>query len=382
MSELELQTNPHRRYNPLTREWVLVSPQRTERPWQGQVEDVRPQRIPDYDPACFLCPGNERAGGGRNPAYENTFVFDNDFAALQPGTPAQQYAHGLLIAEGEPGICRVVCFSARHDLTLSAMNSANLRRVVDVWVEQFQELGAMPFINSVQIFENRGALMGASNPHPHCQIWAEKSLPNEVLKEVASLGEYLARNQTCLLCDYLSTENEKQERLSCENEHFVALVPFWAVWPFEILVVGRRHASAIDQLMESERDALVDILKQVIAEATEPKDDYRCHKCEKESQPIPELHLKFIKSIDFATEASGLHCKIHFIAKVETFGQKHSNACSGELPGFMSLKFPDHAAAPGFEHIVRSLEHEENITISHSENDDKNHRHAHNRKRF
>lgn len=263
MSELELQTNPHRRYNPLTREWVLVSPQRTERPWQGQVEDVRPQRIPDYDPGCFLCPGNERAGGGRNPAYENTFVFDNDFAALQPGTPAEQYAHGLLIAEGEPGICRVVCFSARHDLTLSAMNSANLRRVVDVWVEQFQELGAMPFINSVQIFENRGALMGASNPHPHCQIWAEKSLPNEVLKEVASLGEYLARNQTCLLCDYLSTENEKQERLSCENEHFVALVPFWAVWPFEILVVGRRHASGIDQLMESERDALVDILKQV-----------------------------------------------------------------------------------------------------------------------
>ena len=262
-SKMDLQKHSHRRYNPLTREWVLVSPQRTARPWQGQVEEVQPQNFPEYDPSCFLCPGNERAGGSRNPAYKSTFVFDNDFAALQPETPAEEYAHGLLIAGGEPGICRVVCFSPRHNLTLAAMVGEDLRRVVDVWVEQFQELGAMPFINSVQIFENRGALMGASNPHPHCQIWAEKNLPNEMLKELTSMGEYLARNQACLLCDYLSTEIDEQERLSFENEHFVALVPFWAVWPFEILVAGRRHTSGIDQLTESERDALADILQQV-----------------------------------------------------------------------------------------------------------------------
>lgn len=260
---MDLQKHPHRRYNPLTREWVLASPQRTERPWQGQVEEVQTRKVPDYDPNCFLCPGNERAGGARNPAYPNTFVFDNDFAALLPETPFERYSEGLLVAENEPGICRVVCFSPRHDLTMSAMTAADLRRVVHVWVEQFQELGAMPFINSVQIFENRGALMGASNPHPHCQIWAETNLPNEVLKEVTSMGEYLERNQACLLCDYLSTEIEKKERLSCENEDFVALVPFWAVWPFEILVAGKRHTSGIDQLTEPERDALADILKQV-----------------------------------------------------------------------------------------------------------------------
>jgi UDPglucose--hexose-1-phosphate uridylyltransferase len=260
---MDLQKHPHRRYNPLTREWVLVSPQRTERPWQGQVEELRQQIVPDYDPNCYLCPGNERAGGARNPAYTSTFVFENDFAALQPETPAEEYAHGLLIAEGEPGICRVVCFSPRHDLTLSAMKAADLRGVIDVWVEQFQELEALSFINSVQIFENRGALMGASNPHPHCQIWAEKSLPNEMLKELTSMGEYLARNQACLLCDYVLTEIEKKERLICENEHFVALVPFWAVWPFEILVIGRRHMSGIDQLTEPERDAMADVLKQV-----------------------------------------------------------------------------------------------------------------------
>jgi UDPglucose--hexose-1-phosphate uridylyltransferase len=259
---MDLQKHPHRRYNQLTREWVLVSPQRTERPWQGQVEKAPAQTPPEYDPNCYLCPGNERAGGVRNPQYASTFVFDNDFPALQTETPAEEYAHGLLIGEGEPGICRVVCFSPRHDLTLSAMNSADLRRVVDVWIEQFQQLGSMPSINSVQIFENRGALMGASNPHPHGQIWAEKSLPNEALKELTSMGEYLVRTQACLLCDYLSTEIEQKERLSCENEHFVALAPFWAAWPFELLVVGRRHAPGIDQLTEPERDALADILKR------------------------------------------------------------------------------------------------------------------------
>ena len=240
-----------------------MSPQRSERPWQGQVEEAPTQELPEYDPHCYLCPGNERAGGVRNPAYPGTFVFENDFAALRPELPTGKYDEGLLVAETERGICRVVCFSPRHDLTLSAMNLADLRRVVDAWVEQFQALSAMPLINSVQIFENRGAMMGTSNPHPHCQIWANASVPSEMLRELASMNEYLARNDACLLCDYLSNEIEKKERLVRQNEHFIALVPFWAVWPFEILVIGRRHTSGMDRLTEPERDGLADILKQV-----------------------------------------------------------------------------------------------------------------------
>jgi len=263
MSELNLHIHPHRRYNPLTREWVLVSPQRTDRPWQGRVEEAKPQRLPEYDPNCYLCPGNERAGSARNPAYTGTFVFANDFAALRLETPAEKHEDGVLIAEGEPGICRVVCFSPRHDLTISAMTVDELRQVIDVWVAQFQELGELPPINSVQIFENRGAMMGASNPHPHCQIWAEQSLPNEVLKEVSAQRDYHALHESCLLCDYVSTEILKEERLVCQNEGFVALVPFWAVWPFETLVVGRRHTTGFDQLSESERDALAGLLKQL-----------------------------------------------------------------------------------------------------------------------
>jgi UDPglucose--hexose-1-phosphate uridylyltransferase len=263
MSELDLQKHPHRRYNLLTREWVLVSPQRTERPWQGQIEPPQALVLPEYDPDCYLCPGNERAGGARNPQYQGTFVFDNDFAALRPDTPVEKHDEGLLIAAGAAGICRVVCFSPRHDLSLSAMGIAELCSVVDTWSRQFQELGAIPSITSVQIFENRGALMGASNPHPHCQIWAEQSLPDEVVKEGAAQRAYRARHDACLLCDYVSTELLQEERLVCQNEDFVALVPFWAVWPFEVLVIGRRHATGLDQLTENQRASLADILKQV-----------------------------------------------------------------------------------------------------------------------
>jgi UDPglucose--hexose-1-phosphate uridylyltransferase len=262
---MDLNNYPHRRYNPLTREWVLVSPQRTDRPWQGQVEDSQPQELPQYDPNCYLCPGNERAGGARNPAYQKTFVFENDYGALRPDTPIEKYEDGLLIAEGEPGICRVVCFSPRHDRNLAAMMAEDLRQVVDVWIEQFLELGSIPAINSVQIFENRGAMMGASNPHPHGQIWAEKSLPNETRKEVDSQRDYRARHESCLLCDYLKTELVKEERLVCQNEDFAALVPFWAVWPFETLVIGKRHTTGLDQLSDAERDSLGGILKQLTA---------------------------------------------------------------------------------------------------------------------
>ena len=258
--------DPHRRYNSLTREWVLVSPQRTARPWQGQVETGGGAAEPEYDPECYLCPGNARAGGVRNPNYTSTFVFDNDFAALKPSTPVDRYDEGgLLIAVSEPGICRVVCFLPRHNLTIAGMDPAALRKVVDVWVEQYAELGSKPAINYVQIFENRGAMMGASNPHPHCQIWSSRSLPNEVAKEQASQRAWRERRGACLLCDYLKLERAARLRVVEENDSFLTVVPFWAVWPFETAVVSKRHLPSIDRLSDAERDGLADILKRTTA---------------------------------------------------------------------------------------------------------------------
>lgn len=264
MNESLLPTMPHRRLNALTGEWVLVSPQRTARPWQGQLETPQPEQRPAYDPSCYLCPGNQRAGGARNPDYQTTFVFDNDFAALLPGAePYTLEREGLLVAAAERGICRVICFSPRHDLTLAGMAREDVRRVVDVWAEQYEELGAIPWIRHVQIFENRGAMMGASNPHPHGQIWANESLPNEPAKELARQREHFRERGSCLLCDYLALELAEGTRIVCQNETFIALVPFWAIWPFETLVLPRTHRATISALSDAERDGLADILGQL-----------------------------------------------------------------------------------------------------------------------
>lgn len=261
---LRLQNSSHRRLNPLTGDWVLVSPHRTDRPWQGQTETGAGLTVPAYDPNCYLCPGNLRANGERNPAYASVFAFDNDFAALQRNAPADEVNEGsLLIARGEPGVCRVICFSPRHDLTLSRMSAPDIAAVVEVWRDEYQRLGALDFINSVQIFENRGAMMGASNPHPHCQIWASHGLPNELAKESAAQSDYLANHRSCLLCDYLALEEKAGERIVCRNECFVALVPFWAVWPFETMVLSRRHLGALDELSAQETSALADILRRL-----------------------------------------------------------------------------------------------------------------------
>jgi len=266
MASFSLVEHPHRRHNPLTGEWILVSPHRARRPWLGQVEPQPAEHRPAYDPTCYLCPGNERAGGVRNPAYTGTFVFDNDFPALLADTPpGGTGAEGLLVVEAERGICRVVCFSPRHDLTLPDFDPATLRRVVDTWAEQTEALNARPAIRYVQVFENKGAMMGASNPHPHGQIWATEHLPNEPAKEHTRQLAYRAERGACLLCDYVAVELAREERIVCANDHFVALVPFWAIWPFETMVVSRRHTGGLPSLDGAERDALADILRRLTA---------------------------------------------------------------------------------------------------------------------
>jgi len=264
MTAFDLNEHPHRRYNPLTREWILVSPHRTKRPWLGQVEKPVVEQRPAYDPSCYLCPGNERAGGARNPQYDGTYVFQNDFAALIPAAPEGSLNEGgLLRAEAERGICRVVCFSPDHSLTLPQMTPEAIRAVVDVWCEQYLDLGHRPMINHVQIFENKGAMMGCSNPHPHGQIWSSSSVPQIPATETASQAEYRADKGSCMLCDYLALEAARGARIICQNEQMVALVPFWAVWPFEAMVLPRRHVASIDALSDVERDALADIVRRL-----------------------------------------------------------------------------------------------------------------------
>ena len=258
----KLQAASHRRYNPLLREWVLVSPNRVARPWQGQMENAAPQS-PTYDPDCYLCPGNPRAGGACNPEYRDTFVFDNDFSSLQPQQADLAVDEVLLTARTERGICRVVCFAPRHDLTLARMPVDAVGRVVDVWVEEYRQLGDLPFIHHVQIFENRGEVMGCSNPHPHGQIWANETVPNEPRKEGESMLAYRKERGACLLCDYANQESTLRERVVCENSSFLVVVPFWAIWPFETLLLGKEHVSDINALDSKTRADLADILKKI-----------------------------------------------------------------------------------------------------------------------
>src|SRR3972149_4518617 len=207
MNEAVLLNNSHRRLNILTGEWVLVSPHRWKRPWLGKEEESSKVNLPDYEPDCYLCPGNERAGGIRNPDYKKTFVFDNDFSAMRSDVQSSVLNNNeLLVAEAESGICRVVCFSPHHNLTLSEMKTQDIRLVVDVWINQFTELGDREDINYVQIFENKGEIMGCSNPHPHGQIWANRTVPVEPAKETLRMQNYLEQKKTCILCDYLYIE--------------------------------------------------------------------------------------------------------------------------------------------------------------------------------
>lgn len=273
---------PHRRYNPLTQEWILVSPQRATRPWLGAVEKPAVAQRPAHDPTCYLCPGNTRANGVVNPDYTSVYVFDNDFPALlttddggrepEPlsavsGPSSLDSSLDLLRAEQETGVCRVICFSPRHDLTLAQLSREQIRAVVDTWAAQCTELGARDDIAYIQLFENKGEIMGASNPHPHGQLWASRHIPTEIAKETKAQRHYLDEHAQGrpLLVDYLDLELKQAERVVFENEYFVCLVPWWAVWPFETMLLPKRHVRRIVDLADPQRDGLADALKRIAA---------------------------------------------------------------------------------------------------------------------
>jgi UDPglucose--hexose-1-phosphate uridylyltransferase len=252
MSNTSLQDYSHKRYNILTGEWVLVSPHRAKRPWQGQNEAVNNEKRPSYDESCYLCPGNTRINGEVNPEYTDVFVFTNDFAALQNDSPTFNVNDGLLKAQSETGICKVICFSPDHSKSLADMSASEIQKVVFTCQKEFKELSENPKINYVQIFENKGAVMGCSNPHPHGQIWSQSSLPNEVLKKNTQQLDYYNKNKSSLLGDYLTQELDKNERIIFENDGFVVLVPFWAVWPFEAMIVPKKQQVNILEMTEDE----------------------------------------------------------------------------------------------------------------------------------
>lgn len=267
MKNFDINEDPHRRYNPLINEWVLVSPHRAKRPWQGQKESVAVDNRPEHDPECYLCPGNVRINGELNPKYTSSFVFENDFAALKQEEISfeDNGSDTFFKAKPERGISRVVCFSPKHNLTLPEMDLDTIEDVIHTWQKEYTDLGNIDYINYVQIFENKGSVMGCSNPHPHGQIWAQSSLPTQVEKTQNSLKAYHDKNGSNLLVDYLEKELIEKERIVVENEHFVALVPFWAVWPFETMIVAKRHVTKITNFTEEEVASFAVVLKKLTA---------------------------------------------------------------------------------------------------------------------
>jgi UDPglucose--hexose-1-phosphate uridylyltransferase len=260
----DLKEHSHTRLNLLTGDWILISPHRMKRPWQGKVESLPGDDRPPYDEKCYLCPGNKRADGSINPDYKDSFVFTNDFSALLADTPAEEInENDLLVAHSESGICKVICFSPRHDMTLPQMNIDNIEKVIELWQREFATLSHNPSIKYIQIFENKGEIMGCSNPHPHGQIWASSSVPLELSKETQQQKKYFEYHGQSLLSSYVDLELRKRERIVLENEHFVALIPFWAIWPYETMIISKRQVQNILQFNEHEKSSFADILKRL-----------------------------------------------------------------------------------------------------------------------
>ena len=253
--------HPHRRFNPMLKEWVLVSPHRGNRPWQGRVEQAEPEECTPYDKECYLCSGNARVNGVINDHYTGTYVFNNDFAALQPDTPAVASDDPLFRMSTEQGESRVICFSPDHSKTLPQLSVDQIRQVVNTWQQQCQQLGER--YRSVQIFENKGALMGCSNPHPHGQVWAQQQLPTLVEKKHQSFTDYYQTHGTNMLQDYAVKEQDNQQRIVVENNDWLVVVPYWAAWPFETLVLPKFSVSRMTELSEPQKVTLADIIKQI-----------------------------------------------------------------------------------------------------------------------
>lgn len=262
--QFNINEHPHRRYNPLLDEWILVSPHRAKRPWQGQKESVTSENLPEHDETCYLCSGNLRSNGDKNPDYEACYVFDNDFPALlQNDIEFENNNSTLFQLKPEKGINKVICFSPKHNVTLAEMEVSEIENVIKTWKEEYINLGSKDYINYVQIFENKGSVMGCSNPHPHGQIWAQSSLPTQIEKTQKSLQAYFEKNNKSLLKDYVNQELQLQERIVIENEHFVVLVPFWATWPFETMIVSKRHFGNLIGLTSKESIALAEAIKGI-----------------------------------------------------------------------------------------------------------------------
>lgn len=250
----------HRRKNILTGEWVLVSPHRTKRPWQGMQEQEKELKTLKYDPNCYLCPGNTRANNEINPDYKNTYSFINDFSAILD-VKIENFKDNLLEAHTESGICKVLCYSPNHSLTMPQMDESEIVSIIKLWQKEYKDLGSIENINNIQIFENKGESMGCSNPHPHGQIWAQKSIPTEILKKQNNFKKFYENNNQSMLLAYIKKELELKERIIYENESFVALVPFWAVWPYESMIITKNHRKSILELNEKEVTDYANILK-------------------------------------------------------------------------------------------------------------------------
>jgi UDPglucose--hexose-1-phosphate uridylyltransferase len=319
---MNLSDFPHRRLNPLTGEWTLVSCHRTKRPWQDKVELPPAPSLPAYDPKCALCPGNVRAGNQRTPAYDATFAFDNDFPSLLPDIPVESMDNlGLLVAAGEQGRCRVVCYSPSHNLSLSLLPRQNIRGIVDTWEGEFRDLRASPDVGYVSIFESRGELLGALNPHPHCQMWGHATVPDLPALETVRQREYLDKNKSCLLCSYAATEMAMKARIVEANEHFVAVVPFWAAWPYEVLVVPRRHAADITGLSSDARAACADILHGVAVRYD------NLH-----SSPFPYVMAVHQRPTGrFATASEEWHFHVHFLPPMARNGTTRKSMAAFDL---------------------------------------------------